>query len=275
MKNILIPVDFSLHAMSAAETGAYIAQKTNATIHLIHVVRAPEDWEILSEPQQKKAPEIESRIAAAELKAKEFSLLPIFNSVTVIPRVFGGVPYKTILDYVDDYRIDIIIMGAHGASESTNLFIGSTAQKVIRSASCPVLSVKKDFKPVSLKRILFVSDFGESSIRKPLRKIIGLAESIDAKIDFAFINTPSQFLDSATIEKRIDAFEPLINSKKRKVFVYNDFSNDQGIINISKKLKTNMLSLATHNRGSKKFYQIGITETLLFHSDLPILSMVM
>jgi hypothetical protein len=53
----------------------------------------------------------------------------------------------------------LIVIGAHGVGESNNAFIGSTAQKVLRTTSCPVLSVKKDFKPSFIKKILFTSDF--------------------------------------------------------------------------------------------------------------------
>jgi nucleotide-binding universal stress UspA family protein len=262
--------------MSAASTGAFIARKNDANIHLIHIVKAPEDWEVLTEAQQNRAPEIQSRIFDAEEKARNFTELPMFENLTVIPRVFGGVPYKTILDYAEKYKIDLIIMGAHGISETSTAFIGSTAQKVMRAAPCLVLSVKKDFKPVTLKRMLFVSDFGEASIKKPLKEMVSFAESIQAKIDFAFINTPAQFLDSDSLDKRLKQFEAVMHSKqKRKFFVHNDISRELGIINLCTKLKPNMIAIATHNRRYKANYQLGTTETLLFHSKQPILSAVL
>jgi nucleotide-binding universal stress UspA family protein len=273
MKNILIPIDFSMHSMSASSTGAYIAKKNDANIHLVHIVKAPEDWEILTEAQQNRAPEIQNKIFDAEQKAKKFSDLPMFEGVTVIPRVFGGVPYKSILEYAEKYKIDLIIMGAYGISETSTAFIGSTAQKIMRSAPCLVLSVKKDFKPSALKRILFVSDFGEPSVKKPLRTMLDFADGIQAKVDFAFINTPAQFLDSESISKRIKTFEALMH--KRKFFIHNDYSREQGIINLCNKLKPNMVAIATHNRRYKANYQLGTTETLIFHSKQPILSAVL
>ena len=275
MRNMLIPVDFSQHSLSAARTGCFIAKKCDATIHLIHVVKAPEDWEILSEAQQSRNTEIKNKITEAESEANEFSKLPIFENLTVIPRVFGGVPFKAILNYASTYKIDWIVIGAHGISESTQLFIGSTAQKVIRDASCPVLSVKKNFKPDSLNRILYASDFAENEVKKSMKAVLDFTECIHARLDFAFINTPAEFTDSFTIEKRIENFQGIINPKKHKLFIYNDFYKDQGILNLSKKIKTNILALATHNRKNKKNYQIGITETMLFKTDMPVLSLVM
>ena len=148
MKNILIPIDFSQHSLSAARTGCFISKKCDATIHLVHVVKAPEDWETLSEAQQNRNPEIQKKIAEAESEAKRFANPSIFESLTVIPRIFAGVPYKTILNYAKAYKIDLIVMGTHGISESPQLFLGSTTQKVVRDADCLVLSVKKNFKPL-------------------------------------------------------------------------------------------------------------------------------
>jgi nucleotide-binding universal stress UspA family protein len=273
MKNILIPIDFSQHSLSAARTGCFIAKKNDATIHLIHVVKAPEDWEGLTEAQQNRNIEISNRIIMAEEEANRFAKLPIFNNLTVIPRVFGGVPYKTILEYAAAYKTDLIVMGAHGQSESSQLFIGSTAQKILRNASCLVLSVKKNFKPVSLNRILLASDFTEDSLTKSIKVISEFAEEIRAKLDFVFINTPGEFTDTQTIDQRLKKLQGTINLKKHRLFVYNDFYKDQGIINVSKKIKANIVALPTHNRKNKKNYQLGITETLLFKTEIPVLSL--
>jgi len=275
MKNILIPIDFSQHSLSAARTGCFIAKRCKATIHLVHVVKSPEDWEILSEAQQNRNPEIKNKIAEAELSAQKFSKFPIFENLTVIPRVFGGVPYKSILEYAAAYKTELIIMGAHGMSESANLFLGSTAQKVIRDAGCLVLSVKKNFKPLSLKRILYASEFAEEGVKKSIKAVCDFGECIHAKVDFAFINTPAQFTDSFTIEQRIKNLQGTINPRKHKLFIHNDYYKDQGILNLSKRLKPNVLALATHNRKYKKNYQIGIAETMLFKTDMPVLSMVL
>jgi nucleotide-binding universal stress UspA family protein len=274
MKNILIPIDFSQHSLSAARTGCFISKKCDATIHLVHIVKAPEDWEALSEAQQNRNPEIQNKIAEAELEAKSFAKLPIFESLTVVPRIFAGVPYKTILDYAEAYKIDLIIMGAHGISESPQLFLGSTAQKVIRDAGCLVLSVKKNFKPQSLNKILYASDFAADSVKKSVKAVCGFAEDINAKLDFAYINTPAEFTDSFTIEERIKKLQGIINPRKHKLFIHNDFYKDQGILNVSRRIKTNILALTTHNRKNKKNYQIGIAETMLFKTDMPVLSLM-
>lgn len=275
MKNIVIPVDFSAFSVTACKTGAHIAQKTGAAIHLLYVAQAPEDWEKMPVMQQQRFPEIEANIVEGEIKLDKFAQNPMFQSLPVSYRVIGGIAHKQIVQFAEKYRMDLIIMGAHGVSESDGLFIGSTAQKVVRVAPCPVLSVKKHFKPVSLKKILFTSDFEEDGLKESFKSIRTLATGIDAKIDYAFINTPSGFVDTATIEKRVKGFIPTAKNGKPSLFIYNDYEKEEGILNVSKKLKSNVLALVTHNRKGKSNYLLGVTETLLFHSDIPVLSQVM
>ena len=275
MKNIIIPVDFSAYSMTACKTGAYIAQKTGAALHLLHVAQAPEDWEQMPVAQQQRFPEIEGNIVDAEIKLDRFSQNPIFHSLNVHMRIVGGVAYKQIIQYAEKHKMDLIIMGAHGVNESDGLFIGSTAQKVIRVAPCPVLSVKKNFKPVSLKKILFASDFEEAGLKESFKGIRNFATSLDAKVDYTYVNTPSRFVDSFTIEKRMKNFVTTSKNGKPNIFIHNDYNKEEGILNISKRVKANVLALVTHNRKGKSNYLLGVTETILFHSEIPVLSQVM
>ncbi len=275
MKNILIPVDFSPFSVTACKTGAYIASKTGATIHLLHIAQAPEDWEKMPVAQQQRHPQIEGAIVDGEIKLDKFAQHPMFNSLDVSTHIFGGIAYKQIISFAERHKMDLIIMGAHGVSESDGLFIGSTAQKVIRVSPCPVLSVKKHFKPVSLKKILFASDFEEEKMKESFKGIKNFASGINAKLDYTFVNTPNKFVDSTTIEKRIRTFAATQSKNRPNIFIHNDYSKEEGILNISKKLRANVLALVTHNRKGKSNYLLGVTETLLFHSEIPVLSQVM
>ena len=88
MKNILIPIDFSQHSLSAARTGCFVAKKCQATVHLVHIVKAPEDWEVLSQAQQEQNTEIQNKILDGEQRLSDFSGLALFDEITVIPRVY-------------------------------------------------------------------------------------------------------------------------------------------------------------------------------------------
>lgn len=275
MKNILIPTDFSAFSKSAVRTGAYIAAKTGAKIHLLNICHAPEDWNRLSSEQKQRFPEIEGRITEAELKLEKLSKEPILSGIEVKMGVQGGSAYRKILDYAESSKIDLIVMGAHGLNEMEGPFIGSTAQKVLRVAPCLVLSVKKNFKPDTLKKIVFANNFEEPNLAKAFKSIKGFALDTGAKVDFVHINTPYNFHDTDNTEKSMREFAAPHHDLKPSFFIQNDYTTEAGIVNISKKIKANVISLITHNRKGRSSYLLGVTETALMHSDIPVLSQVM
>lgn len=272
MKNILIPTDFSSFSKSALRLGAYVASKTDATVHILNIFQASEDWNRLSAQQQQRFPEIEGRMVDADLKLARLAKDPMFTGLDVKTIALGGSPYRMIVDYAEKNKIDLIVMGAHGMSELEGPFIGSTAQKVVRIAPCLVLSVKKNFKPTSLKKIVFASNFAESNLSKAFKSIRNFALAIGAKVDFVHINTPYNFHDTDTAEKSMRDFAAPHRDLKPSFFIQNDYTTEAGIVNISKRIKANMVALATHNRKGRSNYLLGVTETVLLHADVPVLS---
>src|SRR5690606_41663304 len=87
MKNIVIPVDFSEHSRTAAKTGAYLARKTYARIHLLHVVYGPENWNQLTVENRQKHPDVEARIVEAGMKLDKLSQGPALQGLNVVTQV--------------------------------------------------------------------------------------------------------------------------------------------------------------------------------------------
>jgi len=273
MKNIVIPVDFSPYANSAARVGAFLARKTYARLHLIHVVAGPENWEGMSVGEQQKNPEVETRMVEDTMRLEKFAKDPMFEDINVVTYVKTGIAHERIVSFAKSHKADLIIMGAHGTGESDAIFVGSTAQKVLRVASCPVLSVKVDFDPAAMGNILFSSDF-EEDVTDALDIVSEFARALDTGIDLTFINTPANFVDSDTSEKRMLAIKPKENGVKINRLVYNHYEKDSGITQAARNRGAGMIAMVTHNRKGKPAYSFGITESVLFLSDVPVLSMI-
>ena len=273
MKNIVIPVDFSPYSNSAARVGAFLARKTYARLHLIHVVAGPENWEGMSVSEQQKNPEVETRMVEDTMRLEKFAKDPLFEGINVVTYVKTGIAHERIVSFAKSHKADLIIMGAHGTGESGAIFVGSTAQKVLRVASCPVLSVKVDFDPATMGNILFSSDF-EEDVTDALDIVSELARALDTGIDLTFINTPAGFVNSDTSEKRMLAIKPKENGVKINRLVYNHYEKDSGITQAARNRGAGMIAMVTHNRKGKPAYSFGITESVLFLSDVPVLSMI-
>lgn len=273
MKNIVIPIDFSPYSNSAARTGAFLSRKTYSRLHLLHVVAGPENWDRMSVSDRQKNPEVETRMVENTMRLEKFAKDPMFEDINVATHVKTGIAHERIVSFSRTHKADLIIIGAHGTGESGAIFVGSTAQKVLRVASCPVLSVKLNFDPASVKNILFPSDF-EENVTDALDIVSELAVAVHAGIDLTFINTPANFVDSGASEQRMLAIQPKKDGVEINRFVYNHYQKDNGIIQAAKERGAGLIAMVTHNRKGKPAYSFGITESVLFLSDVPVLSMI-
>lgn len=274
MKAILIPIDFSDYAKTAINTGANLAKKTGAEIFLLHVFSAPSDWNRISVEEQQKYPEHEARMVDAELKIERLLKDKVLKGTKVTGLVRPGIVQEQIIQVAKLYKCDLIIMGAHGMGESHRYFIGSHAQKVLRTSPCPVLSVKKDFKPASIKKVVFAANF-EEPLTKPFGTIVSFLKATGASMTLLYVNTPSNFKGTLEVEnamkKLVDAYPNL----KMKGEIYNSLSVEKGMLEFADKHKAQVISKVTHNRAKRAGYDFGITESLLYKSKIPVLSIVL
>ena len=138
---ILVGCDFSPDADLAFQNALSMAQEFQAELHLVHIIETPLYTETLK-PVFAHRPA--SSVAIREfLQSKLDDLVPSdarhwCQPVTMLDE---GQPYARLLRYADEHAIDLIVLGVRGHGLIGTLFVGSTTDRVIRRASCPVLSV--------------------------------------------------------------------------------------------------------------------------------------
>ena len=273
MNTILVPTDFSPSADNALRVAALIARNTKADIYLLHSVKTAVDWDKLPVEKRENYPETQANIIwAEELMLKEVKK-PILKDLTVHTNISYGSPYEKIVHFANKkINADLIVMGSHGPDEPNELFIGSNAQKTLRLAHCPVLTVKRSFDGKAFKKIVFASDF-EENVSDAFKKILEVTRALKAKMEIVFINTPSDFKNNPSINKMMDAFIAKYPDMQFRKAVYNDYLPDKGILHYSMEARPDMITLVTHGKRHIPHYLLGVTETLVYHSDIPVMSM--
>jgi nucleotide-binding universal stress UspA family protein len=137
IKRILMPTDFSETSEEALKYAVSLAQAFSASVHLLHVVRElgdPTEWpspRALLEEQQASARADLSRVVERQ---------PRGISMETIVRV--GSPFVEIVRSAKELGVDVIVMGTHGRGPVAHMLMGSVAEKVVRKAPCPVLTVR-------------------------------------------------------------------------------------------------------------------------------------
>ena len=142
LKNLLVPTDFSEHSLVAAEYGVELAGRFGAKLHLLHVIEEPVATIPLLEIYG--APSKEEYEAAAQAMLDNWPLPDGAEEIEVERRLHHGTPFVHILHDARDHDIDLIVMGSHGRGLVAHLLLGSVAEKVVRKASCPVLTIRPE-----------------------------------------------------------------------------------------------------------------------------------
>jgi nucleotide-binding universal stress UspA family protein len=165
----LCPTDFSLTSIHAIDLAGHIAQLYGSRIAALHVV-PPAVTPYPGLPAID--PHADQDFDAAELRrycsetARAFSSV-IRAGIPVDVMVHVGEPSRDILESAASLTADLIVMGTHGFSGFEHLLLGSVAEKVLRKAACPVLTVPPRAHATSslpFKRILCAVDFSEWSL---------------------------------------------------------------------------------------------------------------
>ena len=129
------------------------ARDYEAELHVVHVVDEAYQYWMSMAPSSVPvgAPIVEDVVKSARKNLDRLVQEKIGAGLTVAPAVLIGRPFMEIVKYAQAQSIDLIVIGTHGRGGLSHVFMGSVAEKVVRKAPCPVLSVhhpEHDFVPV-------------------------------------------------------------------------------------------------------------------------------
>jgi nucleotide-binding universal stress UspA family protein len=141
--NILIPIDFSQHSLATLTFALSWRHACAARYTLLHVV-ASGDVEAFAYLGRAPGDLLSRQLAeaAAALEREAEQRRQACADLTLATTVCAGVPFREICQVAEREAFDLIVIGSHGRTGLSHLLIGSTAERVVQHASCPVLSVK-------------------------------------------------------------------------------------------------------------------------------------
>jgi nucleotide-binding universal stress UspA family protein len=172
IRRILCPLDFSRFSRHALEQAVALARETGAEVSVLHVFAfAPVAQTVAaggSIPMEPLRLEPSAR-AALQGEIHDFIADLDLEGITLTTTLFEGDPLTRILDRATDWQADLVVMGTHGRSGFERLFLGSVAEKLLRKAPCPVMTVPPRVlsatQGLTFARILCAMDFSPASFR--------------------------------------------------------------------------------------------------------------
>lgn len=280
MKKILVPVDFSKTAMLAAEVGADIARKSGAQLTLLHVVEEIVGDSINVEGEVSADSGWEDKLFTVKLIEKAKKQLaklqqdPKMEGVKIRTELRVGTPYHGMNAIIAEQKVDLVVMGTAGQSDMENMIIGSNTEKVVRNSHCPVLTVKAKPASKDFKNIVYATSLEKDE--EVFSRIIRTTQKLyDSTIHLVRINTPGNFQRDTVVKKYMLDFAKKLQLKNYTINVFNDITEEEGIIYFADSINADMIAMATHGRTGFAHVLAGsIAEDVVSHAKRPVLTFV-
>ena len=147
-KKILIAIDFSENSNYAFDYALMLARQFDAEITVLHVINEPIDLRGFYVPHisfEQLEKEIE---AGAETIMEKFCQEKMGGYCNYRTSIVNGIPYEEIIRKGKEIDASLIVLGTHGRTGLDHIIFGSTAERVVRSAASPVLSIRLPSEPM-------------------------------------------------------------------------------------------------------------------------------
>ncbi|MEP2771590.1 MAG: universal stress protein [Fulvivirga sp.] len=277
MKNILVPTDFSEQAENALEVAYHIAKKADSELTLLHVI---EDTTVTSVhyTADLELSNMENKLFMVRMveKAKRdiAALNDKYGDIEIKTQIRIGNPYHNIKDYISESEVDFIVMGTKGSTGLEEFLIGSNAEKVVRHAKCPVLTIHKKAENFDFKDIVYATGL-EMKDEYCIRILKQIQDAYGAKIHLVRVNTPNNFESDRTSLPALKKVAEKCGLSNYDVHVFNEASEEEGIIYFAEYIKADMIAMATHGRTGLAHLLTGsIAEDVVNHAKRPVLTYV-
>ncbi len=278
MIHILVPFDFSKEAHHALDFASKLSNSyVKLHITLLHVVEYPLNASVGTlgggiDPLS----DYQSQVFFKELThQRKEDLDQIVNklsseSYSMSAMIQVGNIYREISSVIAEKKPDLVVMGSSGTSGWEEFWIGSNAEKIVRNAPCPVITIKGKTDPNQLKKVVFASSFQDLDTEVAAR-IKNMQHLFDAEFYFVFINSPGNFKTSREAFSQLEKFIHKFKFKDIHTEIYNSQSEESGILEFADDIGADLIAMTTHGRtGILHLLTGSIAEDVVNHSKRPV-----
>jgi nucleotide-binding universal stress UspA family protein len=280
MKKILVPTDFSMAAKNAIKVAANIAKKANGKLILLHVIEQPSGESYTITGEVVSSNNWEDKLFILKLIEKSKNQLAALadelkeDGVKVTTELRLGNAYHGIRTIITETDVDLVVMGTAGHSKIEEMIIGSTTEKVVRHAHCPVLTIHGKPSNNEYKNIVYATSLNDNE--KDFASVIKNTQKLyDSTVHLVRINTPNNFQPDEKVTKAMETFAKKLKLGNYTLNIFNDYSEEEGIIRFSESINADMIAMATHGRKGFAHVLVGsIAEDVVNHAKRPVLTFV-
>lgn len=278
MKNILLPTDFSQNADNALTFAVEIARLVRGNLILFHSYSVqlidpnmPAEIYLSAYQEEEKT----AKESLEELKQRivqnnrDETGAELFTTEAVVSQ---GLVVDETLSMIKDFKIDLVVMGTHGASGITELILGSNTASVIELSPVPVLAIPHNRPYRDITNVVYAYDDIKSGLPS-FRKLLEFAEIYNADITLLHI------IDSAkdTVELNKREFEKIKSATSYEKLKLELVMEENVIEGINEYVNTNdvdVLAMTIKKRNLfDRIFNKSLTKKMAYHTRIPLLAL--
>jgi len=235
---------------------------------------------IINKDDSKEVFEAMYYMKLAEKHFNEFLDKDYLEGIDIQTTVQNYKLFHELGDVAHKFDAGLIVMGSHGSSGLHEVFVGSNTEKVVRTSEVPVLVIKNRMKDTSFNKVVFANNFDQKGIAS-FKKALKLFNELDADMQLLYINTPGDgFRSTQEMQQRVADFftAAMLDGELGidDVKYYSAYTIEDGIFTYCNKSGADLIAIPTHGRrGLAHFFTGSISEDLVNHSDLPVITFKM
>lgn len=274
IKNILTPTDFSETALLAIEHSAFLARISKADLYLLHVIKISEFSYTINNPAAftNDIQDIELfTLQKLDELAKE---LNIKYGISIKTLVSKGNPSEEIEMAVNNYKIDLVVMGTHGTSGFNEYFIGSNAHKTIKKCNCPILTIKVNTNKLGFENIVLPVENTYHSLEK-VNLTIDLAKLFASKILLLGVQHQTEEIAIKQFHLMIENVEKVIlhAGLAFKTSIVNGDNLAEQTLKFAYENNANLIVVLSDHESELNDSLLGrLAKQMVNHSEIPVLS---
>ena len=274
MKTILFPTDFSNNALHASQYAGMIAKSMKANVVLLNIYSIPTISEYQLPNEIEKFIHLNQSIAADNLR--KFTVKFIEKTGLSEDRIKQRIEYGYIADKILDtartIEANMIVMETKGASNILDKWLGTNAQKVIKTAECPVWVIPQNTVIEYPHKIMYAADFQEDELFAT-NTITEIAKIFDAVCQVVHIHDYFEMNVAHHIEETVYQLKNEFDKDKLTVTNLNRANIIEGLETYIKTHEPNVLALAVHEKSFlSKIFDTSITQHFVQEAKIPLLT---
>ncbi|MBU2995252.1 universal stress protein [Cellulophaga baltica] len=277
MKNILIPTDFSENAWNAVKYAIELFKNEQCNIYLLNTYTpniSASRFMATAVYEEKNTVENSSKKGLINLLRRIEKEYPdpahIHNFKTISSFSFL---VDEVKELVDDYNIQMVILGTKGASGVSEVFMGSNAVRIIKAVKkCPVLAIPEHFEYETPKEIAFATDFNRFYTLSELQPLLELAETFEAVIRIVYVQNKIKALTEVQ-QFNLNMLRRYLNTTEYYIHTISEMNSVSNTLEVfTAELQVHLLAMLNYQHSyMERMTREPIVKKMAFHTQLPLL----